>query len=84
MATFNKHEQTQNEIHYQTMSEFLENTPPNKAAYISDLVVWENMGIYPGQQARPRKPNLNLHCSTDSCNRIMTSVPSSLNATKRF
>ena len=65
-------QQTPNKIQYQTMSEFLENTPPNKTAYISDLVVWENMGLYPGQQARLRKPNLNLHCSTDSCNRIMT------------
>lgn len=72
MTKINTQQQTQNKIQYQTMSTFLENTPPNKSAYISDLADWENTSAYPYLQARLRKPDLNLHCSTGSCNRVMT------------
>ena len=72
MTSINNQQQIQNKINYQTMSEFLENTPPNKTAYISDLAEWRAIGSYGILQARLKTPNLNLHCSTGSCNRIMT------------
>ena len=45
----NKQEQGQTEIPYQTLSEFLENTPPNQSRYISDLYVekMEYTGPFP-------------------------------------
>ena len=65
MNNRNKQEQGQTEIPYQTLSEFLENTPPNQLRYISDFAEQQHLGNY-----LKNKPNLKLHCSDESCDGI--------------
>lgn len=55
--------QTQKEIFYQTFAEFLESTPPNQIKFISDLAS-SNYGI---GGYRLNTPELQLHCTDDSC-----------------
>ena len=63
MTDRNKQEQIETEVTYETFSEFLQNTPPNQDAYISDLV-----GLYSSIQMKINAPELRLHCSHESCN----------------
>ena len=70
MGDYNKQEQVQTKITYQTLAEFLENTPPNQWRHISDLSVSQNIGPYPNPSGRIiNEPELKLHCSHDFCNR---------------
>ena len=69
MRDHNKQEQTQTEVAYQTLSEFLQNTPPNQWRNISNLSVPQNIGPYPNSTSRAiNEPDLKLHCSDDLCN----------------
>ena len=70
MTDRNKQEQTETEVAYQTFAEFLQNTPPNQLAHISDLAVPHNAGTYPGLNKRINTPELKLHCSHESCNGV--------------
>jgi hypothetical protein len=69
MMTESETEQVQEEIHYETVAEFLESTPPNRIGHISDLS--ENKYL---QQAGYcdiiRTPEIQLHCSSDDCNGV--------------
>lgn len=57
------------EIEYQALSEFLEGNPPNQVTAINDLA---DIGSYTNgnRWARMRTPQLQLHCSHESCNGI--------------
>ena len=63
MTDRNKQEQTETEVTYKIFSEFLQSTPPNQDAYISDLV-----GPYSSVEMKINAPQLRLHCSDKSCN----------------
>lgn len=64
----NNQEQTQNEIRYQTITDFLESTPPNQLVHISDLSLWQNVGQYPGNLRNViNTPPIRLHCLHQSC-----------------
>lgn len=54
------------EIEYQTISEFLESTPPNQLIHISDLCnpTANQYGYY----GEIRTPEIQLHCDNDQCN----------------
>ena len=67
MIDRNKQEQVQIEATYQTLSEFLQSTPPNQWRYISNLSVPQNIGPYPDSSRALNKPELELHCSDDLC-----------------
>jgi len=60
-------EEVKEEIEYQSISEFLEGTPPNQLIHISNVSVWEqrNVGSWKNVMSTPE---LQLHCSHDSCN----------------
>ena len=62
MTDHKKKEQIETEVTYQTLSEFLQNTPPNKFVHISDLV-----DPY-STLKRINAPELILYCSHESCN----------------
>ena len=68
MMDRNEQEEVQTEVTYQTLSEFLENTPPNQWRHISDLSVSRHVGVYPNVSEEINKPELELHCSNDLCN----------------
>ncbi len=69
MTELNKQEQAETEVTYQPFSEFLQNTPPNQLAYISDLAVQKTVAKpYVTIRWFINKPELELHCSYDSCN----------------
>ena len=65
----NNQEKVQTEETYQTLSEFLQSTPPNQSRHISDLSVGEvrRMGLYSEVSRALNTPDLELHCSDDSC-----------------
>ena len=65
MTDRNNQEQTETGVAYQTFSEFLQNTPPNQSARISDLV-----GLYPRLEQKINAPELRLHCSDESCSGV--------------
>ena len=69
MRDHNKQEQVQTEVTDQTLSEFLQSTPPNQWKHISNLSVEtvENTGSYPMVSKGLNTPDLELHCSDDSC-----------------
>ena len=67
MTDINNQEQTQNEMPYQTIAEFLETTPPNQLTCISDLAVSTHVSNY----CSINTPKLKLHCQHDSCARVM-------------
>ena len=71
MTDSNKQEQAETEVTYQTFSEFLQNTPPNQLAHISDLAVQKTI-VKPYITVRwfINKPELELHCSDDLCNGV--------------
>ena len=62
MTEINNQDQTQNEIHYQTIAEFLQSTPPNQFASISDLAICQNV-----HQSPMKRPDIKLYCANDSC-----------------
>ena len=72
MKDHNKQEQVQTEVTYQTLSEFLQSTSPNQWRHISDLSVEEmrHTGSYPTVSKELNTPDLQLHCSSDSCNGV--------------
>ena len=70
MTDRDKQEQTEKEITCQTFSEFLQNTPPNQLAHISDLAVPQNAGPYPSIEKGINTPELKLHCLHESCNGV--------------
>ena len=70
MTDRNRQEQIETEVTYQTFSEFLQNTPPNQLAHISDLAVRQNIGPYPNTRWVINTPALELHCPDDPCNGI--------------
>ena len=66
----NNQEKVQTEDTYQTLSEFLENTPPNQWRYISNLSISQHVGIYASVSREINTPELELHCSDDLCNGV--------------
>lgn len=66
MSNISEQEQTQKEIAYQTFAEFLESSPPNQPAYISDLVD----SAYSTVTYNLNTPVLQLHCPNESCEGI--------------
>ncbi|MFN4832405.1 MAG: hypothetical protein ACK5BG_19410 [Pseudanabaena sp.] len=67
--TDKKEENTvQEEIAYQSMAEFLESTPPNQSVHISDLVDSDYRVMYSSNATIMNKPEIQLHCSHESCN----------------
>jgi hypothetical protein len=56
------------EIAYQTISEFLESTPPNQLVHISDLSLWKQTQ-YRNYNAI-RTPEIQLHCEHENCNGV--------------
>lgn len=56
------------EIEYQTLAEFLETNPPNQVVAISDLGGVKDYTY--GQSSIMRTPQIQLHCSHESCNGI--------------
>lgn len=68
MRDHNKQEQEQTEVTYQTLSEFLQSTPPNQWRHISDLSVSQHIDAYASISQEINKPELELHCSSDLCN----------------
>ncbi len=67
MRDHNKQEQKQTEVTYQTLSEFLQSTPPNQWIPISNLSVPQNIGPYPNSSRALNRPDLELHCPHDLC-----------------
>ena len=72
MRNHNTQEQGQTEGTYQTLSEFLQSTPPNQWRHISNLSVEkvEYTSSYPAVSTELNTPDLELHCSDDSCNGV--------------
>ena len=67
----NKQEEVQTEVTYQTLSEFLQSTPPNQSRHISDLSVSESVGSpYPRIIQKISTPELELHCPHNLCNGV--------------
>jgi len=60
-------EEVKEEIEYQQISEFLENTPPNQRIHISDLVTVSG-SAYNGFHYKIRTPEIQLHCQHERCN----------------
>ncbi|MDY0274927.1 MAG: hypothetical protein RBR42_05740 [Desulfomicrobium sp.] len=59
-------DQVKEEIVYQTISEFLESTPPNQLINISDLTIWKR--YHSGGYNQMRTPEIQLHCDHENCN----------------
>lgn len=62
MTDINNQEQTQNEMPFLTIAEFLETTPPNQFASISDLAICDNVHRSP-----MKRPEIRLYCRNESC-----------------
>lgn len=69
MRDHNKQEQGQTEGTYQTLSEFLPSTPPNQERYILNLFM-QHTGRFGNVIKEINTPELELHCSNDSCNGV--------------
>lgn len=61
-------DEVKEEIAYQTISEFLESTPPNQLIHISDLSTWTQTQ-YRNYYAM-RTPEIQLHCDHENCNGV--------------
>ena len=72
MMDRNKQEETQTEVIYQTLSEFLQSTPPNQSRHISNLSIEkvEHTDSYPAVITELNTPELQLHCPHNLCNGI--------------
>ena len=62
MSDSAEHDRTQQEIPNLTIAEFLQGTPPNQFASISDLAICQNVHRSP-----MKRPDLKLYCPDDSC-----------------
>ena len=69
MSTESETEQIQGEIRYETITDFFEDTPPNRVSHISDLSEYKHTMIY-GDCDVMRTPEIQLHCSNDACNGV--------------
>lgn len=67
MMDRNRQEEAQTEDTYQTLSEFLQSTPPNQWRHISDLFVSQHADAYANISKKINTPELKLHCSSDLC-----------------
>ena len=70
MSADQESENVTEEVSYETIAEFLENTPPNRVSHISDLSesrVQRGTTYYDDYM---RTPEIQLHCPNDSCNGI--------------
>ena len=67
MTDNNEQKQTQDEKPCLSFAKFLETTPPNQSARISDLAVSTHVSNY----CSINTPKLKLHCQHDSCARVM-------------
>lgn len=56
------------EIEYQTLSEFLEGTPPNQLIHISNIAIPERSHGYLRHEMQ--MPEIQLHCEHENCNGI--------------
>lgn len=68
MSDEREEKDVEEEVEYQPISEFLESSPPNRLAHISDLAGPKR---YPGGGFRHNvlnTPELQLHCPSDACN----------------
>lgn len=63
-------EEIHEEIKYQTISEFLETSPPSQVGVISDLSIYVEPRGLSYKDNCLYTPNLQLHCPHDSCNGI--------------
>ena len=72
MMDRSKQEDAQTEVTYQTLSEFLQSTPPNQSRHISDLSVPQSVHSFPKSSIRAEinTPELELHCSHNLCNGV--------------
>ena len=66
MTNSSVQEQSQLEIRYKNIAEFLESTPPNQLVLISNLAE-SNSGMV---SQTMNAPKLRLHCTDDSCNGV--------------
>jgi hypothetical protein len=62
-------EKVQEEIHYQSISDFLEGFPPNQLVHISNLSERKYVQNV-GHSDVMRTPEIQLHCPSDSCNGV--------------
>ena len=62
-------EEVKEGIEYQTISDFLEGTPPNQLINISNLVTWES-DRQGNVSHRLSTPEIQLHCDHERCNGI--------------
>jgi hypothetical protein len=62
-------EKVQEEIHYQSISDFLEGFPPNQLVHISNLSEHKYVQNV-GHSDVMRTPEIQLHCPSDSCNGV--------------
>lgn len=63
-------EEVKEEIEYQSISEFLEGTPPSQLIHVSGLSDWSYPEGYSTKKNVMKTPELQLHCSHESCNGI--------------
>ena len=56
-------------ITFQTISEFLESTPPNQLIHISDLSIWKENSFGSYSHAI-HTPEIHLHCGHEKCNGV--------------
>lgn len=53
---------------FETVSDFLEATPPNRVSHISDLSAYRSVNGY--MRNALNTPDIQLHCPSDSCNGV--------------
>jgi hypothetical protein len=54
----------------ETIVDFLEGVPPNQFVHISDLVEYKYVAAVGGRAGILRTPEIQLHCTSDSCNGV--------------
>ena len=70
MSETQENDAIQEEVTYQTISEFLESNPPNQLVNISDLATWASPSGYNSYINVMITPDIQIHCSNESCNGI--------------
>ena len=65
MTNNSEKDQEQIEIRSQTVTEYLERTPPNQITFVTDLVARPYVGRYP-----MNTPILRLHCPNELCSGV--------------
>lgn len=69
MSTDSEEDKVQEEIEYESITDFFEGMPPNRVSHISDLS--ENKYIsHVGYCDVMRTPEIQLHCTSDCCNGV--------------